>query len=169
MNQHGWGGALGVVLLLVCGTPNIAFARTTIDQKTLLSLPIQELQRQGAAALHAGDPAQAIKIFSELAARQPRDAASQTLLAFSYHLTSQTNPEAVDLALAGYDLAARAESGQFWPLALAGYAAYEQGRYDESLSYLARGLLVRPTDQQAMAVLAAAAYMSGDAGLASVA
>lgn len=138
-------------------------------EKTNSQPGINQLQQQGSKALQQGDIKQAIQLFAEAAAKQPRDAAAQTLLAFAYHLQGQQNPAALDMALAGYDIAINAESGQYLPLALAGLASYQQARYQNALDYFSRALLLRPNDAQLLHGLAAAAYMTGDSSLACVA
>lgn len=132
-------------------------------------LNISQLQQQGSKALQQGDTRQAIQLFAEAAARQPRDATAQTLLAFAYHLQGQQDPAALDMALAGYDIAINAESGQYLPLALAGLASYQQARYQNALDYFSRALLLRPNDAPLLHGLAAAAYMTGDSSLACIA
>lgn len=147
-----------------------AVARSKKDKIVDLSAStIAMLQDRGAEALRTGNAGAAIAAFSEITSRQPRDATSQTLLGLSYHMAAGAQPEAVDMALAGYDLAIRAEPGQFWPSAMAGRAAFEGGRYSDALSHFSRALLLRPDDARLVSAVAAAAYMSGDVGLASVA
>jgi tetratricopeptide (TPR) repeat protein len=148
-------------------TPAVARKKDKLDELSILTLPV--LQERGAHALRGGDAPGAIAAFAEVASRQPRDASSQALLGLSYHMAAATRPEAMDMALAGYDLAIRAEPGQFWPSAMAGRAAFEGGRYGDALSHFSRALLLRPTDARLVSAVAAAAYMSGDPGLASVA
>ncbi|MEO9132831.1 MAG: hypothetical protein ABI240_16725 [Sphingomonas sp.] len=135
----------------------------------LSALTITALQERGAQALRGGDAGSAVSAFAEIASRQPRDAGSQALLGLSYHMAAGDRPEAMEMALAGYDLAIRAEPGQFWPSAMAGRAAFESGRYADALSHFARALLLRPNDARLVSAVATSAYMSGDAGLASVA
>lgn len=163
-----------LVFALLIGTSCTGFVHNDVFAKTindaqLAAWSIPQLQHRGAAALQQGALDHAKTYFAEAGARQPRDATSQTLLAFAYHLDGETNPASLDMALAGYDLAIRSESGQFLPLALAGYASYQQGRYSTALDYFSRALLLRPHDEQVMLGLAASAYMIGEVDLASVA
>ena len=88
-------------------------------------------------------PADATAV-AELAAREPRNGTAQALLGLSYQLSADRNPQALDLALAGYDLAARAEPGQYWPAAMAGRGAFDQGKYDDALNHFSRAALLRP-------------------------
>ena len=84
-------------------------------------------------------------------------------------MQGETDPQALDLAQAGYDLAIRAEPGQFWPSAMAGRVAFDQGKYDQAADHFARAALLRPADPRAIGALASAAYMNGDAALARLA
>ncbi len=133
--------------------------------------PLDEaaLRQRGLAALDAGETKPAIAAFTELTARRPRDPASQTLLALAYQRAGSTDPEATELALAGYDLALKAEPGSFWAAALAGRAAFDRGRYDEAARRFAQAVAARPDHPEALLALAAAAYRSGDAALAAAA
>jgi tetratricopeptide (TPR) repeat protein len=159
-----------LVAALVAAVPVYpADARKTPRADDLSVLTIAALQDRGSQALRGGDAGTAIAAFAEVASRQPRDATAQALLGLSYHMAAGAQPEAMDMALAGYDLAIRAEPGQFWPSAMAGRAAYEGGRYADALSHFSRALLLRPNDARLVSAVAASAYMSGDAGLASVA
>ncbi|WP_158094053.1 secretion protein [Erythrobacter tepidarius] len=127
------------------------------------------LLEQGVAALRANDPAAAAQSLSELASRQPRNAMAQALLGLSYQILADRDPQALDLALAGYDIAMRSEPGLYWPAAMAGRAAFDQGKYDEALAFFSRAVLLRPKDAPTLSAVAAAAYMSGDTALASLA
>lgn len=123
----------------------------------------------GSSALQRDDARGAAGFFAELAAREPRNGTAHTLLAMAHHLDSARDPAALDMALSGYDLALRAEPGQYWAAAMAGRAAFDRGRYDDALGHFAQALLMRPGDARTAAALASAAYMAGDAPLASVA
>lgn len=127
------------------------------------------LRSDALIALNGGDTVMAANLLTELVARQPRDAEGQTLLGLAYHLSADKNPEAISLAMAGYDLASRAEPGGFWPSALAGRAAFDQGRYADALNHFSRAALLRPGDARLMGAVAASAYLSGDAALAQLA
>jgi tetratricopeptide (TPR) repeat protein len=133
------------------------------------SLAPAALRERGIAALQEGRSAHAIAALSELAARQPRDGEGQTLLALAYHQAGTERGEALDMALAGYDLATRIEPGQFWPLALAGRVSFDQGKYAEALDFFARAMVLKPGDPRVVGAVAASAYMSGDVGLARIA
>ena len=127
---------------LVIALPFLAIAK-------LLVLPLEKpvdlsaespaaLAGQGAAALRAGDSARAIGLLSELVARQPRHGGNQALLALAWQMRGETDTQALDLAQAGYDLAGRAEPGQYWPAAMAGRVAFDQGKYDQAADHFAR-------------------------------
>lgn len=141
-------------------------AKPRIDPATLTPAV---LRGDGVAALRAGNPTGAIPMLSELAARQPRDATAQTLLALAYHQSSQVRGDAPDLALAGYEIATRADPGEMWPAALAGRATFDQGRYAEATEHFARAAALRPGDARLLGALAASAYMAGDPALATLA
>jgi len=163
------------VLLALAGSmflaqPALARKGDKADERAAITgLDERSLKEAGANALRAGDTEGAIGYFSEIVARNPRDGASQTLLGFAYQRAASQRPEAIDLALAGYDLASRVEPGNFWSAALAGRTAYDQGRYEESLEQFSRALLLRPSDGRLAAAVAASAYMAGDSTLAALA
>lgn len=158
---------VAALIVLLPADPAAARKKDHMDDLSAMTVPL--LEDRGAQALRGGDATTAIASFAEVASRQPRDSTAQTLLGLSYHMAAATQPEALDMALAGYDLAIRAAPGQFWPSAMAGRAAYEGGRYGDALSHFSRALLLRPNDPRLVSAVAAAAYMSGDVGLASVA
>jgi Flp pilus assembly protein TadD len=135
----------------------------------LAALSRDELLDAGTSALVSGQDDVAIAPLAELVSRQPQSGKSQTLLGLAYHLAADRNPERIELALAGYDLAMRAEPGLYWPAALAGRAAYDQNRFGDALNYFSRALLLRPGDVRLLGAVAASAYMSGDIVLADLA
>lgn len=135
----------------------------------LASLPGYALLADGIAALTNGQDDAAIAQLSELVSRQPQAGQNQILLALAYHLAAERSPDKIDLALAGYDLAMRAEPGQYWPAALAGRAAYDQNRFGDALNHFSRALLLRPNDERLLGAVAASAYLSGDIILADMA
>jgi tetratricopeptide (TPR) repeat protein len=160
-----------VLLAVIVATVSVepAAARNRERAIDLATLTVSTLQDRGSQALRSGDTGTAVAAFAEVASRQPRDASAQALLGLSYHMAAGLQPEAMDMALAGYDLAIRADPGQFWPSAMAGRAAYDGGRYGDALSHFSRALLLRPNDVRFVSAVASSAYMSGDIGLASVA
>ena len=123
----------------------------------------------GVAALRRGAPAEALAPLAAAVADRPLDPVNQTLLGLAYQTSDRGQPDARELAMAGYDLALRAEPGQFWAASLAGRAAFDQGRYDRAASRFAEAVLARPDDHRALYALAASAYMNGDAALAAAA
>lgn len=162
--------------LALAGASLLAFAAAPAEARKREPAPVDlsaetpaALAGQGAAALRSGDSARAIGLLSELVARQPRHGGNQALLALAWQMRGETDSQALDLAQAGYDLAARAEPGQYWPAAMAGRVAFDQGKYDQAADHFARAALLRPADGRALAALASAAYMNGDLGLAGVA
>lgn len=164
--------ALAAVLVLSLQLPQAAEAGRPRKAEAPIDLSVVDadtLLQRGVAALRANDPTGAAQSLSELASRQPRDGKVQALLGLSYHLAADRDPQALDLALAGYDIAMRNEPGLYWPAAMAGRAAFDQGRYDEALAFFSRAALLRPRDGATLSAVAAAAYMSGDTALASLA
>ena len=127
------------------------------------------IYEQSASAFADDEIDRAQEGFAELAARNPRDASVHTLLALSFHRSADENPQAVELANAGYDLALNAQPSNFWAAAFAGRAAWDRREYDVATSRFAQAVLARPTDGRAMFALASAAYMAGDIELAAVA
>lgn len=163
--------ALAMLLAAAVIVPDAALAAKKKDAPLadLSQVAPADVMDRGVAALRAGDSKLAVHAFSELASREPRNGTAQALLGLSYQLGAGTDPQALDLALAGYDLATRAEPGQYWPSAMAGRGAFDQGKYDDALSHFSRAALLRPNDAATLSAVAAAAYMSGDAALASLA
>lgn len=164
--------ALAACLALSLALPEAAHAarRNKVEAPADLSqVAAESLLERGVAGLRSGDPAQAVQALSELASRQPRNGTAQALLGLSYQLSAERDPQALDLALAGYDIALRSEPGLYWPAAMAGRGAFDQGKYDEALAFFARAALLRPQDGPTLSAVAAAAYMNGDAALASLA
>jgi Flp pilus assembly protein TadD len=155
-----------VALALASGVAPALAEKKDVDPASLSS---DMLRNQGSAMLKARQGDKAIPILSELVARQPRDGAAQTLLALAWHQAAATRGDAIDLALAGYDLAARADPGTTWPAALSGRATFDQGRYADASEHFARAVALRPDDARLLGSLAAAAYMAGDPTLAGVA
>ncbi|MFN3470240.1 MAG: hypothetical protein ACK4Z7_11090 [Novosphingobium sp.] len=164
--------ALGGAIALCLALPDAAFAarRNKADAAAdLAQVAAESLLERGVAGLRGGDPALAVQALSELASRQPRNGKAQALLGLSYQLSAERDPQAMDLALAGYDIALRSEPGLYWPAAMAGRGAFDQGRYEEALAFFSRAALLRPNDGPTLSAVAAAAYMNGDAALASLA
>lgn len=164
--------ALTAILVLSLALPQAAEAgrqRKPEAPADLSQVAADALLERGVAALRANDPAAAAQSLSELASRQPRNGTVQSLLGLSYQLAADRDPQALDLALAGYDIAMRSEPGLYWPAAMAGRAAFDQGKFDEALAFFSRAVLLRPHDGATLSAVAAAAYMSGDAALASLA
>lgn len=164
--------ALAAALMLSLAMPQAAEAgrqRKSEAPADLSLVAADALLERGVAALRANDPAGAAQSLSELASRQPRNGTVQALLGLSYQLAADRDPQALDLALAGYDIAMRSEPGLYWPAAMAGRAAFDQGKYEEALAFFSRAALLRPRDGATLSAVAAAAYMSGDTALASLA
>jgi Tfp pilus assembly protein PilF len=164
--------ALAAVLVLSLTLPGPAEAgrqRKSEAPADLSVVAAETLLERGVAALRANDPASAAQSLSELASRQPRNGTVQALLGLSYQLAADRDPQALDLALAGYDIAMRNEPGLYWPSAMAGRAAFDQGKYEEALAFFSRAVLLRPRDAATLSAVAASAYMSGDTALASLA
>ena len=161
-----------LVAVLCAGTALAAPVEARGKRQTVIettALAREQLISLGADALRRDDARAAASFFAELAAREPRNATAHTLLAMAHHLDSVRDPVALDMALSGYDLALRAEPGQYWAAAMAGRAAFDRGRYDDALAHFSKAVLVRPGDARTLAALASAAYMAGDAQLASLA
>jgi tetratricopeptide (TPR) repeat protein len=163
-------------IFALIGMPLLALSATPADARKREAAPVDlssqdsdALASQAGAALQGGDSPRAIALLSELVARQPRNGSNQALLALAWQMRGDKDAQAMDMAQAGYDLAARAEPGQYWPAAMAGRVAFDQGKYDQAVDHFARATLLRPSDGRALAALASAAYMSGDAGLAALA
>lgn len=164
--------ALAAALMLALIAPQPAEAGRQRKQEAPADLSLvaaDTLLERGVAALRADDPAAAALALSELASRQPRNGTAQALLGLSYQLAAERDPGGFDLALAGYDIAMRSEPGLYWPAAMAGRAAYDQGKYEDALAFFSRAVLLRPNDAPTLSGVAAAAYMSGDTALASLA
>ncbi len=127
-----------------------------------------DVMRKAADDLLAGDTPSALRGFGDAAARIPSDANRQTLLALAYQQSAGGDPETLDIATAGYDLALRGGQDAYWAAVLAGKAAYDRGRYNDAEAYFAQAVLTRPQDARALLALATSAYMAGDPQLAAV-
>jgi tetratricopeptide (TPR) repeat protein len=145
--------------LLMAGMASVSLA--------CAGLPSEAAAPTGAQALREGRGQAAIAALSPLAAQRPRDSAGQTMLALAYQQAGE--PENLELALAGYDLALKAEPGQFWAAAMAGRAAFDRGRYREAADRFAQAVMSRPGDGRALLALARASWMAGDVGMAAAA
>ncbi len=126
------------------------------------------LMRKAAAALLAGDAPSALRGFGDAAARSPGDTNRQTLLALAYQQSAGGDPETLDVAAAGYDLALRGGQDAYWAAVLAGKSAYDRGRYGDAENYFAQAVLARPQDARALLALAMSAYLAGDPQLAAI-
>lgn len=158
---------ISMTCLAIALTAVPAEARKRDDRRSdLAALDVKSLSNAGRTALSAGDSAAAIQALTELVARQPLDSTNQTLLAMAWDFRGSSDAEASAMAMAGYDLAARAEPGQFWPSALAGRAAFDQSKYAIALEHFSRAALLQPNDPRIVASVAASAYLAGDATLA---
>ncbi|MDB5471058.1 MAG: hypothetical protein JWR84_2618 [Caulobacter sp.] len=125
--------------------------------------------RSGVQALREGRGEEAIAALSPLTARRPRDASGQSMLALAYQQAGDEDPEKLELALAGYELAVKVQPGQFWAAAMAGRVAFDRGRYEESADWFAQAVMSRPEDGRAFLALARASWMAGDVGMAAAA
>lgn len=157
----------GMIALALAGSPVPALAERKPADPASLSSDV--LRDQATAMLKAQQGERAIPMLSELVARQPRDGTAQALLALAWHQAGASRGDAIDLALAGYDLAARADPGMIWPAAMSGRATFDQGRYAEASEHFARAVALRPNDARLLASLGGAAYMAGDPALATIA
>lgn len=147
----------------------VATADSSRRQSKLEAKPNALIFEESAKALIADKLEDAAAGFTELAARNPRDPSAQTLLALTYHKAAERNPQNLELANAGYDLALNVQPNNFWAAAFAGRAAYDRGEYDVAASRFAQAVLARPGDGRAMFALASSAYMAGDVELAAIA
>ncbi|QGP80918.1 secretion protein [Sphingobium sp. CAP-1] len=144
-----------------------AEARKRDQTPDLSAWSTQALADAGTRSLLAARPDEGIGALVELAARNPKDADDQTLLALAYHAGADRNPEAAELALAGYDIALRNQPSSFWAAALAGRIDFDRGRFAEAETRYAQAVLARPADARALLGLGSAAYLAGDPGVAA--
>lgn len=135
--------------------PNQSFAQAPLPQDP-------------AEALRQGQYDKALSAFTESAAQAPTDPARQTLLGLTYQTAAAGDPDKLDLALAGYDLALRSGQDAFWAAALAGKAAFERGRYAQAQAYYARAVTMRPDDPRSLIGLSMSGYMAGDPQMAAL-
>ncbi|MBW8880588.1 MAG: tetratricopeptide repeat protein [Asticcacaulis sp.] len=154
--------ATGFISLTACASQSVAPSLTASDPESVVLT-------HAARALQAGDTAAAIAGFGDAAARNPGDADRQTLLAMAYQRAAAGDPEKLDMAAAGYDLAQRGGQDAYWAAVLAGKAAFNRGRYAEAESYFARAVVARPRDGRALLALSICAYRAGDPALAALA
>lgn len=110
----------------------------------------------------------AIAKYSELAAKNPFDSNSQTLLAMAYQENSNSDPEAINLAFAGYDLAIKSGKDAYWAANLAGKLAFDSGQFKKAQSYFTHAIISRPDSPNAYIAMANSAYMAGDPKIAAL-
>lgn len=161
--------ALGALATALVPVPVLAESASRNSVDALAGRSDDDLLRQGLGALGAGQAGSALPVLSELAARRNGDSTAQALLALAYHRSAGGAPEATELALAGYDLALRADPDNALAAGLAGRLAFERGRYGRAADLYARAAMADPANGGALLGLAASAYMAGDAGFAALA
>ncbi|BEV11531.1 secretion protein [Asticcacaulis sp. DW145] len=142
-------------------------ACASVPQKVGSETP-QASTSVAAEALLRGDVELARKGFGDAAAKSPSDPARQTLLGMTYQSKANGDPEQLDLAMAGYDLALRSGQDAFWAAALAGKAAFDRGQFQKAQGYYAKAVIQRPDDARALLGLSMSAYMGGDPALAAL-
>lgn len=158
-----------LALALMAGPAPVLAVSATAAGALPADVADADLLRAGLAALGADDGARAIAPLSELAARRTGRSTEQALLALAYQRSDRTNAEAAELAMAGYDLALRADPGNALAAGLGARLAFERGRYAQATELFGRAALADPGNDGALLGLAAAAYMAGDPALAGLA
>ena len=136
-------------------------------QASLTPLDPTALQAQAVQAMRSGDAGQARKAAEMLLMRNMRAPQSHLLLGAAHQL--QDDPALVDLAGSGFESATRLGEGGPWPHYLAGVNLMRQQRHQAAAESFARAVMADPGAGWAYEGLAAAAYLSGDLGLAEVA
>lgn len=117
--------------------------------------------------LQRGDATAAQAMAQRLVLADPRDARSHLLLAAAYQLSA--NPADIELAASGYGAARQLAGEDVWSSYLAGTVAMQMNKPALALEYFAAAVLARPDDVWATEGVAAAAYASGNIGLAEAA
>ena len=153
---------VGAALVILGGCAGTGANETTAFSFQLGADPFE----QGVSLLRAGNTDAALDLLSDATARQPNDPKRQAMLGLAHQIGGEGNPEALELALVGYDNALTFEPSTFWPAALAGKAAFDRGHYDKSMDYFAQAVLADPRSPDAYIGLATAAYQAGDILLA---
>ncbi|MEP6906454.1 MAG: hypothetical protein ABI858_00510 [Pseudoxanthomonas sp.] len=136
-------------------------------QELLVPLDPAALQAQAVQAIRSGDAGQARKAAEMLLMRDMRAPQSHLLLGAAHQL--QDDPALVDLAGSGFESATRLGEGGPWPHYLAGVNLMRQQRHQAAAESFARAVMADPGAGWAYEGLAAAAYLSGDLGLAEAA
>ncbi|NHK27036.1 secretion protein [Parvularcula flava] len=158
------GGLATVALLVALST--LGGCATAPEPDTAMTIKAGDPLEAAAADLLAGRFETAQAGLAEATARRPTDAARQTLLGMAFQMQAPHDPEALELAMVGYDTALSFQPAAYWPALFGGQAALERGRPMDAMDYFARAVLADPSSPQALEGLAAAAYSAGDAGLA---
>lgn len=125
------------------------------------------LQAQAIAAMRAGDATGARRAAELLLMRDLRAPRSHLLLGAAHQL--QDDPAVADLAGSGFASATRFGDAGPWPHYLAGVGLMRQQRHEAAADAFARAVMADPSAAWAFEGLAAAAYLSGDLGLAEAA
>ncbi|WP_241688238.1 type II and III secretion system protein [Pseudoxanthomonas composti] len=152
---------MATLLVAGCGTLPGAARRTPAPADPIV------LQAQAARALRAGDADAARRAAELLLMRNLRAPRSHLLLGAAHQL--RDDPAVADLAVSGFASATRFGDAGPWPHYLAGVALMRQQRYHAAADAFARAVMAEPSAAWAYEGMAAAAYLTGDLGLAEAA
>ena len=154
--------AMAITLLASCSSVPRKDA-----QETFAPADPVALQDQAIRAMRSGDASQARVAAELLLMRDMRAPQSHLLLGAAHQL--QGDPALVDVAGSGFESATRLGEGGPWPHYLAGINLMRQQRHQAAAESFARAVMADPGAGWAYEGLAAAAYLSGDLGLAEAA
>lgn len=160
------------MVLAVTGVLHGCASTPASPTATAINAPIEladaaVTQEAAIRALRQGDAALARDIAQRLVLKDPRNSRHHLLLAAAYHLSP--DPAALELAASGYGAARQIAANDVWSNYLAGVAALQVQKPAQALDYFAAAVLAQPDHVWSIEGLAAAAYASGDVGLADVA
>ncbi len=144
-------------------TPSAIKLQTDIGQGVSAASNVQAVLR----ALQRGDSAVAQELAQRLVLADPRNGRSHLLLAAAYQLS--TDAAAIELAASGYGAARQMAGDDLWANYLAGTVAMQMNKPRLALEYFAAAVMMQPDHVWATEGVAAAAYASGDIGLAEAA
>ena len=163
-HQPSWLFLATMAITLLSGCSSLP--RKEAEAALAPSDPVQ-LQEQAVRAMRSGDASQARKAAELLLMRDLRSPRSHLLLGAAHQL--QDDPALVDLAGSGFESATRLGEGGPWPHYLAAVNLMRQQRHSAAAESFARAVMADPGASWAYEGLAAAAYLSGDLGLAEAA
>ncbi|KLN58929.1 hypothetical protein WH96_20270 [Kiloniella spongiae] len=160
------------VIISGCVTDSLSGSQTrTIESEELTSLmtelPGDRLNdpfiRAGVKSLQGGDYLEASSAFNRALKFDPTNPNLHFLNGLTYHLRAEKGDSSqYDFAKAGYDLALRYDSGNYWAAYLQGQIMVREQNYSKAQDAFAYALLNAPDNIIILKALASASYFAQD-------